>query len=78
MGCTHAANRPIQPAGHEGLKSLNVKDAQSNQSEILWSEHMYVKGRPCGDAHGADSRLGQGERSMKSYFPKSSVHVADA
>ena len=31
--------------------------------------HMYVEGRPCGDVHGTDSRLGQGERSTKTHFP---------
>ena len=30
---------------------------------------MYVKGRPCGSTHGTGSRLGQGERSMRTYFP---------
>ena len=31
---------------------------------------MYDSSRPCGDVHGMDSRLGQGERSLKTYFPK--------
>ena len=30
---------------------------------------LYVKCRPCGDAHGTGSRLGKGERSTKTYFP---------
>ena len=30
---------------------------------------MYDSGCPCGDVHGTDSRLGQGERSLKTYFP---------
>ena len=33
-----------------------------------WCWATYVKGRPCGDAHGTGSRLGQGERSTKTYF----------
>ena len=36
----------------------------------MFQEIMYVKGRSCGDAHGTGSRLGQGERSTKTYFPQ--------
>ena len=30
---------------------------------------MYDSGCPCGDVHGTDSRLDQGKRSLKTYFP---------
>ena len=39
---------------------------------IFWKQQqcMYDSGRPySGDVHGMDSRLGQGERSLKTYFP---------
>ena len=32
---------------------------------------MYDSGHPCGDVHRTDSRLSQGERSLKTYFPNS-------
>ena len=36
---------------------------------------IVVRGHPCGDAHGTGSHLGQGESSMRTYFPKLEVGI---
>ena len=48
-----------------GLREMDYLLVYLDKTKI-----MYDSGCPCSDAHGMGSRLSQGERSLRTYFPK--------
>ena len=57
------SNWPIEP----NSKSTGLSICVSDRSDCLPDWCLYLcmlEGRPCGDVHGTDNRLGQGERSL--------------
>ena len=63
-------NKPIFKIVHCGSKGLTPTQ------QCCMYVCMYDSGRPCGDVHRTDSRLGQGERSLRTYFPNAArMHI---